>query len=280
MPRPADPRPARGATSGFTLIEAVIVIAIMAILASAAAPMLIRALSQQREAQTRGLVKTAYEALVGARDRGVPNLATDVGFVPPATLADLRFLTTINPAAAYRNGAIPQPYPTAAAGFTWGWNGPYWGTPLQSQAGTNGLPADGWGNPLRWQANQVQSAGADGVFGTTDDVVYPPAPAPTQVQRQAQLQITVERQVYVAPPPPPTPTVTFTVQVTDRSQQALRTRTAGSFPFTGSGTGTTASLAVLPGAVSVQVTSSVGTQSQTALVGPGETRILLFRFNN
>ena len=281
MPRPANLGPAPGPTSGFTLIEAVIVIAIMAILASAAAPMLIRALSQQREAQTRGLVKTAYEALVGARDRSVPNLAMDVGFVPPAALADLRFLTTINPAAAFRNGAIPPAYPTAATGFNWGWNGPYWGTPIQSQAGTNGLPADGWGNPLRWQADQVQSRGADGVWGTTDDVAYPPIPAPTAVQRQATVQVTVERQVYVTPPPPPTPTVNFTVLATFRNKQAqpLTPVQIGLFSFIGSGTQTTAPASVVPGPVYIQVNSSVGNQSQTIFVVPGEARIVSFRFN-
>ena len=266
--------------TGFTLVEAVIVIAIMAILASAAVPLLMKSLTQQRETQTRGLVKAAYEALVGAKDRSVPNLALDVGFVPPVAMTDLRFLTTINPAAAFRNGAIPPPYPALATGFTWGWNGPYWSAPIQTLAGTNGQPADAWGRPLRWNANQVQSAGADGQFGTNDDVAYPPLPAPTPAQLLSQLQITVERQIYVTPPPPPTPTVTFTVQVTDRFQQAPRTRTAGTFPFTGSGTGTTPPLAVVPGTVFIQVTSSVGNQTQTVLVGPGETRIAAFRFNN
>jgi prepilin-type N-terminal cleavage/methylation domain-containing protein len=267
-------------TSGFSLIEAVVVIAIMAILASAATPLLMRSLTQQRTQKTRDLVRGAYEALVGARDRSVPNLTTDVGFVAPANLADLRFLTLRNPAAAYRNGANPPQYPAVAAGFTWGWNGPYWSSPVQSQAGVpNGLPADGWGRPLRWQANQVQSAGADGVFGTADDVVYPPAPAVAPAL--ANLQVTVER---LLPPPaaPLPPSVPFTVQVTDRNQQVLRTRIASTplpFTFTGSGTATTASLPVVPGAVFIQVTSSVGNQSQTVTLGPGEARVVLFRFN-
>lgn len=274
---------------GFTLIEAVVVIAIMAILASAATPLLMRSLTQQRTQKTRDMVRTAYEALVGARDRSVPNLTTDVGFVPPANLADLRFLTQFNPAPAYRNGAIPPQPPVAGAGFIWGWNGPYWSSAVQSQAGVpNGLPADGWGRPLRWQANQVQSAGADGVFGNADDVAYPlaPAAAPTL----ANLQVTVERQL---PPPagPLPPAATFTVQVTDRNRQALRTQTATwplpSPPLTltlpGSGAATTTpfppAFALVPGAVFIQVTSSAGNQSQTLTLGPGESRVVLFRFN-
>ncbi|MDP1833254.1 MAG: type II secretion system protein [Geothrix sp.] len=261
---------------GFTLLEAVIVIAIMAILASAATPLLMRALTQQRAQRTRDAARAAYEALVGARERSVPNLVTDVGFVPPATLADLRFLTTINPAAAFRNGPVPPAYPSVATGFTWGWQGPYWTAPIQSLVGTNGLPADGWGRPFRWQVNQVQSAGADGVFGNGDDVAYPPAPAAAPAL--AQVQVTLERQL---PPPagPLPPPETFTVQIMDRSQQQLRTRTAGTFTFTGSGTGTTAPLTALPGAVLIQVTSAVGNQSQTATLAPGETRVILFRTN-
>ncbi len=273
------PRRNEGA-QGFSLIEAVVVIAIMAILASAATPLLMRSLTQQRTQKTRDLVRTAYEALVGARDRAVPNLTADVGFVAPATLADLRFLTWRNPAPAYRNGANPPAYPAAAAGFTWGWNGPYWATPVQSQAGVpNGLPADGWGRPLRWQNNQVQSAGADGVFGNADDVAYPPAPAVAPAQ--ASLQVTVERQLPPPTGPLPAP-VTFTVQITDRSQQALRLRVASTplpFTFTGSGTATTAALSVVPGAAFIQVTSPVGNQSQTLTLGPGESRVVLFRFN-
>jgi prepilin-type N-terminal cleavage/methylation domain-containing protein len=262
-------------TGGFSLVEAVIVIAIMAILASAATPLLMRSLTQQRARQTQDLVRSAYEALVGARDRSVPNLGTDLGFVPPAALADLRFLTTINPAAAYRNGAVPPAYPVATAGFTWGWNGPYWTTPIQPQAGTNGIPADGWGRPLRWQANQVQSAGADGVWGTADDLVYPPTPA--AAPSSATLQVTMERSL---PPPagPPTAQI-FTVQFTDRNQQQIRTRTAGTLSLTGSQTLPTAILTVQPGAVFIQVTSPVGNQSQTVMVSPGETRVDLFRSN-
>lgn len=260
---------------GFSLVEAVIVIAIMAILASAATPMLMRSLQQQRTRQTRDLARTAYEALVGARDRAVPNLTTDVGFIPPAALADLRFLTTINPAAAYLNGAIPPAYPAASAGFTWGWNGPYWTTPIQTQAGTNGIPSDGWGRPFRWQANQVQSAGADGVWGTADDLVYPPAPA--AVPSSATLQVTLERSL--PPPVGPPASVTFTVQFTDRNQQQIRTRTAGTLALLGSQTLPTATLTVQPGAVFIQVTSAVGNQSQTVMVSPGETRVVLFRSN-
>ena len=261
-------------TCGFSLLEAVIVIAIMAILATAMTPLLMRSLAQQRTQKTRDMVRTAYEALVGARDRGLPNLMTDVGFIPPVAMADLRILAMRNPAGGWPAGPNPPAYPALAAGFTWGWNGPYWTAPIQSQAGTNGLPADAWGRPFRWATNQVQSAGADGVFGNADDVVYPPAPAATPAS--AQLQITIERQL---PPPATTPpSATYTIQVVDRSQQALRTRNPAGFTFPASGTGTTAPLTVMPGAVYILLGGSA-TQSQTITLAPGESRIVLFRIN-
>jgi prepilin-type N-terminal cleavage/methylation domain-containing protein len=276
--------PRNKANQGFSLIEAVIVIAIMAILASAATPMLMRALTQQRTRQTRDLAHSAYEALVGARDRSVPNLVTDVGFVPPTTLADLRFLTTRNPAAAYRNGVVPPAYPTTATvsnAFTWGWNGPYWTGPIQSQAGTSGLPTDGWGRPFRWQANQIQSAGPDGIFGTVDDVVYPPAPAAAPAS--ARLTVTVERWLPPSAVPTTYPPVTFTVTVQDRNQQrVLAPRIVKTFTLSGSGTGSTVPpppLIIQPGAVFIQFTSSVDNQSQTITLAPGESRVVLFRTN-
>ncbi len=270
--------PRNNGARGFSLIEAVIVIAIMAILASAATPLLMRALNQQRTRQTQDLVRAAYEALVGARDRSVPNLGTDVGFVPPAALADLRFLTTINPAAIYRNGAIPPPYPTVAAGLTWGWNGPYWTGPS-----TNGLPADGWGRALRWQANQVQSAGPDGQFGTADDVAYPPAGVlpPSSVTLQIQLTRDLPTPVVAAS----VPTATFSVQVVDRfkQQNPLRTQVPvpGFFTWPLGNSLPTGTVNVQPGAVFILVTSSAGNQSQIINIAPGETsRIVAFRWNN
>ncbi len=282
MPRRTDlPRP----VSGFSLLEAVIAVAIMAIMAGAAVPMMMRALTQQREQRTRSDVKVAYEALVGARDRNVPNLVVDVGFQPPALLADLRFLTTRNPGAIYRNGNVPGQFPTTdlATGFTWGWNGPYWTGSVQAQAGTNGIPTDAWGRLFRWQANQVQSAGADGQFGTADDLNYPPVP-PIVAPGLASLQVTIERSVPLSPPP--VLSATYNVVISYVRQQVFQRRyLLGSLTFPASNSSTVPAAPATPyslpsGPVLVEVMTASGNQSQAIALAPGEKRILLFRFNN
>lgn len=280
---------------GFTLVEAVIVIAIMAILASAATPMLMRALTQQRARQTRDLVRAAYEALVGTRDRSVPNLITDVGFVPPAALGDLRILTTRTPAGGWPGGAVPLQYPIASvpAGFTWGWNGPYWTGPTQTQTGANPLPVDGWGRLLRWQNNQVVSNGADGVPGNADDLVYPPPPAaaPTQVP----VYITVIRDVQS---PSPGSATFSAIVVTHRFQQQILpvTLTPAFSPliWAASNSTTLGPWMVQPGPAIIQITCTVTSpgpippptsishnQSQTITLALGEVnRNVVFRWNN
>ena len=62
------PRPSRNTSrmaEGFSLIEAAVAIAIIAILASAAAPLVLKALNQQREQRARSEMKLIYSALFG-----------------------------------------------------------------------------------------------------------------------------------------------------------------------------------------------------------------------
>ena len=95
-PRTRSPQARRG----FSLVEAVIVIAIMAILAGAMVPLALKAINQSRESQTRTNLKAAYEAMFGARDRRVPNMRADFGFNPAGNLASLGKMTTSTAAPA------------------------------------------------------------------------------------------------------------------------------------------------------------------------------------
>ncbi len=174
------------AKRGFSLIEAVIVIAIMAILAGAVVPLALKAINQSREVQTRANLKAAYEAMFGARDRRVANMRADFGFNPAGNLADLGKMTT--------STALPAPNPlpyglNLGTSFAWGWNGPYWTGSTKLIAGIQ-VPVDGWGRPIQLrliagQGFQVISAGANGIIDTpaaqvqsqNDDLVYPPQPA-------------------------------------------------------------------------------------------------------
>lgn len=170
---------------GFTLIEAAVAVGIIAILASAAAPLVMKALNQQRERTTRDGLKIAFEAMFGSRERRVANMRTDFGFTPPmppappggsvVAMADLRFLTNRNTSPS---GTNPRPYPYIPAGvaFNIGWNGPYWSGSVRITGGQS-LPADGWGRPIQLIYNgtgyQVRSLGSDGRINTADDLYYP-----------------------------------------------------------------------------------------------------------
>ena len=76
----------RRCTEGFSLIEAVVAIAIMAILASAALPLLMKSVNQQAEQTTRANAQIAYNAIFGARDHRVSNLIADFGANVTSTL--------------------------------------------------------------------------------------------------------------------------------------------------------------------------------------------------
>jgi prepilin-type N-terminal cleavage/methylation domain-containing protein len=176
----------RRVESGFSLVEAVIVIAIMAILAGAMVPLALKAINQSREAQTRTNLKAAYEAMFGARDRRVANMRADFGFTPAGNLGNLGKMTL--------QTALPAPNPPATyalngALFSWGWNGPYWSGPTNLVGGVQ-VPVDGWGRPIQLrlvvgQGFQVISLGANGILDTpaaqvqpqNDDLVYPSQPA-------------------------------------------------------------------------------------------------------
>jgi prepilin-type N-terminal cleavage/methylation domain-containing protein len=195
-------------TEGFSLIEAAVAIAIMAILAGAAVPMILKAVNQQREQVTRDGLKVAYEAMFGARDRRIPNMVADFGYQPAA--GDLRDLTA-RPVGA----AVWQ----AGPNFYYGWNGPYWNGSLRTVGAVN-VPADGWGNALALQNTgglwQVVSGGADGNLATPgDNLAYPSQPVALAT---ASLNLTLQNQRGVA--------INGNVRITDRNGGVLRTTLA------------------------------------------------------
>jgi type II secretory pathway pseudopilin PulG len=150
-----------------------VAIGIIAILAAAAVPLVMKALNQQREQKTRDSLKIAWEAMFGARDRRVANMQADFGFVPLAANVDLRQMMT-------KPAVVPIWYSDASAGgMRWGWNGPYW-TGSTRQTGGAILPVDGWGHPIAISYNQnnqlcqLRSDGPDGRANTGDDIYYPP----------------------------------------------------------------------------------------------------------
>ncbi len=180
-------RPGRIAR-GFSLIEAAVAIGIMAIMAAAAAPLVMKALNQQREQRVRTEMKLAFETLFGSRERVVPNMRSDFGFAPIAPP------NIYNLGKMMNSGATPlpltPPYGPNGSVFQWGWNGPYWSGQTLVIGGIQ-VPVDPWGRPY-WlrivtgasSGYQVLCAGLNGVVDTAinsaaaqgDDLVYPSTP--------------------------------------------------------------------------------------------------------
>lgn len=264
---------------GFSLIEVAVAVAIMAILAGAAAPLIMKSVDQAREQKTRENLKTAFEAMFGARDRRTMNMMADYGY-QPAAAADLRALTTQNASGATQAYGV-----SAVVPYFWGWNGPYWTGSVRAQAGTNGLPVDAWGRPIIVRmiggGPQLVSYGADGIL-SADDIVYPTS---TGALPTTTLNITVNRIVQTGS------NVKFQVAVRDRTNGALRTpamnpSAASGWPYQSSGSFTqpTSAFTVNPGPVYVQLDSqpyqAQYSQSLVVDVMPGETRTIWFQMNN
>ena len=248
----------RRRAEGFSLIEVVVALAIMAIMAGAALPLMVKALNQQRQQTTRDSMKVAFEAMFGARDRRVQNMRADYGFNPGA-LTDLRAMMVAP--AGLRTWS-------ADTNFSWGWNGPYWNGSVATVGAVN-VPADAWGNayqlenvgaPPTWR---LVSGGQDGLIATTADNLY----YPSQPILVSAFDSTVSVTVYnYRVPTVPLPTTTVTVGMQDRnSGTILRSSPTpaalGAYTFTlvTSTQVPTAAVTVRPGPVTITLNVTNGT---------------------
>ena len=149
------------AAPGFTLIEVILIVAVLAILAAAVTPALMQRLVDARIERTRAETRAIYEAIAGKPEQGSFGFFGDMGRYP-ATFAELA-----------QPGQAPAFSTATFRGVGVGWNGPY--VRLGDSAGD--FLTDGFGRPYEGASiGQVRSAGPDGVFGNEDDIVYPPTP--------------------------------------------------------------------------------------------------------
>lgn len=152
------------AERGMTLIEVIIVLAILAILAGALTPFYFQRLNTARELATREEIRQIYEAILGNPLKGVYGYAGDMGRLPN-NLQELNSQGNQSSYQVYSNG------------IGMGWRGPYANIGFYA----DDYLLDAWGNSYDYGiagTGQIRSPGQDGQFNTGDDLVYPSAPTP------------------------------------------------------------------------------------------------------
>jgi prepilin-type N-terminal cleavage/methylation domain-containing protein len=152
-------------SAGFTLIEMIIVIAIMSILAGAMAPMAVQMIGNSRRDATLKRQQLIYQAIWGDPELHGTGFLSDIGRIPDQDLMEL--VVGKNALGQY----LPL-YAVQASGVGAGWRGPY----LLDGVDNTGRPLDAWGTPMDFTNGQIRSAGPDQVMSTADDLCYPSTP--------------------------------------------------------------------------------------------------------
>lgn len=152
----------RRAVSGFTLLEVVVIIAVLTILATAITPAILQQVMDSKIETTRQEARTLHEAVVGRPDAPTFGFVGDMGRLPET------FEELLRPTA----GTLM--FTTATTrGVGMGWKGPY----VNVGDTQDDVLKDAFGRPYVGAATgQVRSAGPDGQLETDDDIVFPPTP--------------------------------------------------------------------------------------------------------
>lgn len=157
-----------GDRRGFTLVEVIVIIAVISILASIGVPYAFKVINQEREGATKDEMKEIYRTIMGDSSIGDGGYVGDMGTLPMSN--ELRALNEQN------FGAVNQPNPqTDAYGVKYGW----WGTYANVGFDPTSYLEDSWGLPYAYGdpgAGQIRSSGPDRAMGTADDIIYPPNP--------------------------------------------------------------------------------------------------------
>jgi prepilin-type N-terminal cleavage/methylation domain-containing protein len=155
------PQRLHSSSVGFTLIEMIIVIAILAVVAGAMAPLAVRTMDSSRQDLTLKRQQNIYLAIFGDPSAPGSGFLSDIGRLPGTDLSELAAV-----------GSLPL-YAIQPCGVGMGWRGPY----LLEGVDTAGRPLDGWGTPMDLVNGQIRSAGPDhSMITAADNLVYPSTP--------------------------------------------------------------------------------------------------------
>jgi general secretion pathway protein G len=170
----------RPGAGGFTLIEVIVVIAVISILAAMAVPYAVKILDQSREEATKKQMEEIHRAIIGDPKVPTAGYLGDMGRLPvPPPVAALTNLNTQGTQAGPTTGTL---------GVKYGWYGPY--VKIGYSAGA--YLVDGWGTPLVYNspgAGQITSYGPNRVVGGGDDIIYPSSAVVPVGQLQVNLYV-------------------------------------------------------------------------------------------